>query len=88
MPSRVTTGAISSRLQGARKEQARDSAKLHREKPFTCNRLRKNLDALQEEKNRENNRTITGAYQGENRRAAGAKQPLQKLHMGCLSYAK
>jgi hypothetical protein len=88
MPLRATAGVISSRLQGAQKEQARDLAELQREKPLIFNRVKKDLDALREQRNRENNRTITGAYQGENRRVAGANRLLPKLHMRRLSYAK
>jgi hypothetical protein len=51
-----------------KKGRRRDSGRRGDEKPLMYSRFYKNLDALGEKRNRENNRPITGAHQGDIRR--------------------
>jgi hypothetical protein len=92
MPSGASIGAIHPDNREHKREWARDSTPLNREKPFTFNRVRKDLDALREqnnrENNRENNRTVTGAYQGENRKGCRSESAAAKLHISHSIYAK
>jgi hypothetical protein len=74
MGLRATTGRHDRPEQGEKNGRRRHSGRLGYEKPFIHNGFEKNANQQSEQNNRENNRTITGAYQGDIRRQDRAAQ--------------
>jgi hypothetical protein len=66
----------------------RDSGRLSRENAFVFSCFDGAPHACREQNNRENNRTVTGAYQDDNRREDNGGRLQRRSHMSGWRYAK